>query len=272
MSGPQTKVDRNVWVENLFRPLALGIMVGCIAWSLIQVVLIFVPDWNPTYLLVGCVLAPIDAYYSHRLLKSPRMRGANTIRFRVAEWLLILIFLKLGRYIGRSDVDLLAEMRRWPSDLDLLFDSETMAAFVLALVCWWVATETAGDLYTVGEPPERRPNYVSPVQRLTARFFGGGAVLLVAAGLSRLFPFRWLFWLFGNLVGDSQPMPEFEMPEFEAAAPPPSGGGTGADWFVVVRALVFWTLLLGVAFYVSCQAQRAGQGEDADVSLHHLRS
>ena len=49
-------VSRNPWVKNLFRPLVIGAMVSCIALSLVELVRLFVPAWNGTYLIVSCVL------------------------------------------------------------------------------------------------------------------------------------------------------------------------------------------------------------------------
>jgi len=179
-------MTRGSWVENLFRPLVIGVMVGCVAWSLVQLALVIAPAWNPTYLVVGCVLAALEATFSYRLLQSPRMLGANVLRFRLAELALIFLFLKLGRYVGMSGEAVQAEIQNLPNDLTLLFDLETMAAFALALLCWSAATQTVLDLKRIGDPPQRRPDYAPPVERLTGRFFTGGAVLLVATGLARL--------------------------------------------------------------------------------------
>ena len=50
-------MNRNLWVENLFRPLVIGTMVGCVALSLGGLARLFFPAWDATYLVVGCVLA-----------------------------------------------------------------------------------------------------------------------------------------------------------------------------------------------------------------------
>lgn len=179
-------MTRGSWVENLFRPLVIGVMVGCVAWSLAQLALVIAPAWNPTYLVVGCVLAALEATFSFRLLQSPRMLGANVLRFRLAELALIFLFLKLGRYAGMSGEAVQAEIQNLPHDLTLLFDLETIAAFALALLCWNAATQTVLDLKRIGDRPQRRPDYAPPVERLTGRFFAGGAVLLITTGLARL--------------------------------------------------------------------------------------
>jgi hypothetical protein len=179
-------MKRDLWIENLFRPLVVAVMVGCVAWSLVQLVLSFAPAWDPTYLIVGCVLAALEASYSYRVLKSWRMLGTNVLRFRLVELTLIFIILRVGRYVGKSAADVLAEVQAWPRDLTLLIDMETLAAFALTFVCWSVATQTALDLKRIGDPPTRHGYFVSPFERLIGRFFAGGAVLLIAIGLARL--------------------------------------------------------------------------------------
>jgi hypothetical protein len=177
---------RSLWIEYVFRPLIIGAMVGCIVWSVVQLVLMLAPAWNPTFLLVGCVLAALEGSYSYRLLQTTRMFGTNVLRFRVGELALIFVALKIARFMGMSRSELMTQVQAWPYDLTLLFDPETIATFVLAFSCWWAAIETARDLDRIGEPAERHPAYVPPVQRITSRFFVGGAVMLVAAGLSRI--------------------------------------------------------------------------------------
>jgi hypothetical protein len=174
------------WSDRLFRPLLVGVMVGCIAWSLGQLLKTFFPDWSPIYLTLGCVLAAWEGFYSYGLLNSRRLFSTHIVRYRLVELLAIFLFLKLGRFLSVGLGDAVAEVRTWPAGLSGLFDLETLVAFFLAVLFWAAATETARDLKRIGEPPERREDAASPIERLTARFFAGGVVLLIAAGLTRL--------------------------------------------------------------------------------------
>jgi hypothetical protein len=174
------------WVDNLFRPLTLATMAGCVAWSISQLMLRFAPDWNPTYLVVGCVLVALEAFYSYRILRTRRTFGTSVLTYRVTELLVILILFKLGRYVSLSPSQALAEIQRWPQDLSQLFDLETLAAFALALVCWALVTETAKDFDAIGSQPERDRVPVSPTDRIAKRLFLGGIVLLVVTGFAHL--------------------------------------------------------------------------------------
>jgi len=161
-------------------------MVGCVAWALAQLAITIAPGLNPILLVAGCVLAAWEAYYSYRLLQTSRMLGASVFRFRAVELLFIFVLLKVSHYISHGLAKLLSDIRAWPRDPALVFDIETLSAFALALLCWSAATQTANDLRNIDIPPKRRGNYVSPVERLTNRFFVGGAVMLIASGLVRL--------------------------------------------------------------------------------------
>lgn len=385
MNQRPAEMGRNLWIENLFRPLVVALMVGCVAWSLVTLARLFFPKWNPTFLIVGCVLAALEACYSYRLLKSPRMRGVYELRFRATELLLIFILLKLGRYIGMSTADIGVDVQAWSRDLFQFFDNETVVAFVLTLMCWGAATWTASDLESTSLPPQRRDDYVSPVERLTNRFFGGGAVLLVATGITRIgitpellnlrrppvqglvfnvlvyfflgvvmigqmrlvelrkrwrsqevqvddevprrwvryslsfiglaallafvlpteftlnpltvigsslsaigtvlyflgvllltilmLPFGWLFWLLSKLLpgGDDPSPPSAQLPAFEA--PQVVGGDDATNWLEIVRALVFWTVVLLGVYYVVRSYLRDRPGlREAIAALKPLRA
>jgi hypothetical protein len=186
MSQEGAQTQRNLWVENLFRPLVIGVMIGCVAWSLAQLVLTIVPAWNPTFLVAGCMLAAWEAYYSYRLLRTSRMLGASELKFRAVELLFIFILFKVSYYINHGPARLMSDIRAWPGDVALVLDLETFLAFVLALFCWSAATQTTKDLQHIDTHPKRRVDHISPVKRLTNRFFTGGVVMLIASGLARM--------------------------------------------------------------------------------------
>jgi len=178
-------VSDNPWAENLFRPLLVGAMAGCIALSVVELAQLVYPDWNGTYLTVACVLAALEANYSHRLVRARRLSGPDLFRFRVAEIVLFFLLLKIFSYADGSWADVLADVRTWPQQPLAIFDAETLAALVLALFSWLAATLTAQDMGLIGEPPGRDREYVPPSQRLSARFLWGGLAIVVLAGLTR---------------------------------------------------------------------------------------
>ena len=105
-------MNRNPWLENLFHPLVIGVMCGCIALSLVELVRLFFPSWNGTYLIAGCVLAALEANYSYRLIHARALRGADVLRFRAVELAMFFILLKIGGYAGDRWADVLVDIQR----------------------------------------------------------------------------------------------------------------------------------------------------------------
>jgi hypothetical protein len=174
------------WAENLFRPLAVGAMMGCIALSLVNLIQLFFPNWNGTYMVVGCVLAAVEANYSYRLIQARDLRGADVVRFRAFEIALFFVLLRIGSMIGVGWAKVWADLRAWPREPWRILDLEVGYAFILTLLSWTASTGTTYDLERIGEPPVRDRYYVYPMDALTSRFFWGGAMLLWTAGITRI--------------------------------------------------------------------------------------
>jgi hypothetical protein len=179
-------MNRSPWIENLFRPLVIGVMFGCIALSVADLVQLFLPAWNKTIVAVACVLAALEANYSHRLLRARFYSEAAG--FRIAELALFFILLKVGSYIGDSWADVLADIQTWPHQPANIVDAEIAVTFALVILSWWASTQTARDLDRIGAPPERLRGQAPPRESIANRFFAGGAALLIITGITRIGP------------------------------------------------------------------------------------
>jgi hypothetical protein len=179
-------MTRSAWLRNVFQPLVISGMVGCIAVALASLAHLINADWNGSYLVVVCVLAALEACYSHQLLKRMARVDRNVIKFRLIELSLFLLLLKIGSYIGDSWDAILAEVRAWPAHPASIFNSEVLIAFGLAFASWLVTTETVGDLDRLDDPPEYHRDEAPPGQNILTRFFVGSVLLLILTGLSRL--------------------------------------------------------------------------------------
>jgi len=182
-------MNHNPWVKHLFRPLVIGVMVGCIALSLVDLVHLFAPTWNGTYLVAGCVLAALEASYSYQLIRARRLRGGDLLRFRAIELGLFFILLKIGSYAGDRWADVLADVSTWPRRPWNVFTPEATVAFILAVLSWHASTQTTRDLERIGAPPDRHYRHEPtdlPIHGITSRFFWGGAVLLIVTGITRV--------------------------------------------------------------------------------------
>lgn len=180
------KGQRFGWVENVFRPLGIGAMMGCIALSVVDLIHLFAPTWNGTFIIAGSILAALEAHYSLRMIRTRELRGGDVTRFRVTEFATLFILLRIGSYIGDSWGDIWGDFVLWPLEPQRILSRETVVAIALALVSWWASTQTARDLERIGEPPPRDRDHVPPQESIANRFFYGGYVLLLLAGITRI--------------------------------------------------------------------------------------
>lgn len=169
---------------HLFSPLVVGLMIGCIGWPFVSLIHIIFPTWNGAYLVLGCVLAAVEAGYSHQLLRARRRFFDELVRFRAIELALLFILIKAGSYLGEDWSAVAADIGTWPHNPLAILSLETFVAYLLAVLAWLVATWTAGDLDRLGEAPLRSRSYVSPLDSLTSRFFWGGGLMLVLSGMA----------------------------------------------------------------------------------------
>lgn len=176
---------KKVW-EMVVRPVIVAAMFGTVAVSLVHLAGFFFPEWNGTYLVVAVIVVSLEASYSRRLLQAAGLRGAERFYFRLTELLTLFILLKAGTYVGLSWRAIITEIRAWPHNPLLIFDLEVLLGFILILIVWDLTNQTMDELARINERPVLRSTYVHPRQRLAERFFTGGILLLLLAGLTHV--------------------------------------------------------------------------------------
>jgi hypothetical protein len=179
-------MSRDKWVNDVLRPLAVAGMMGCITVSLVHLIQLFVPGWRGAFMVVGSILAAVEAHHSYHLVRSRRLRGPDMLRFRIAELAMFLLLLRVGAYLGEPWQVVVRDVLAWPQEPWRIVDLEVLYAFFLVLISWSTATKTSHDLERIGEPPIRDKYYVPPVEALVNRFFLGGILLLSTSGLVQI--------------------------------------------------------------------------------------
>ncbi len=178
---------RHSWVRHILQPLIVGLMVGCIALSLVQLVHALAPTWNKTYFVVAPILAALAGYYTRYLAMRRFLDWGEKFRMLMTEWVLMFVLLKITGYIGDRWASVVADVRSWSDNFYAIFDAETLAAFVLCLLGWQAAWATVRDIEEIADP---LPHYGSedefPVTRLRRRFTIGGVLLFAMAGLAHV--------------------------------------------------------------------------------------
>jgi hypothetical protein len=173
---------QNPWVMNVFRPLGLTIMAGCVALPMAQVIVSVAPGLRVWFLLAACVLTALEISYTHLIIRA--QFGVDIWRLRAIEAGIYFVVLKAcsvaiyGLPAGAPG-DWLLNVRWW-------LDGETMIALVLAVAFALAVDGALQDFDRVGEAAEPSRDYISSIDSLTGQFFTGGAVLMIFSGLARV--------------------------------------------------------------------------------------
>ncbi len=173
--------DRD-WLTQWARPLIVAAMITAVAISWVRLFTLALPGWDGSYLVVLCFLASVEAFVSRRMLRDRLHRLDARWKYRLGELFVLYFLLQVAANLSEGRANPLANIPR--------FDSPTIVAFVLVVLCWLSATWSAADLDELSTPAVYYPGYEPPSERLTRRFFVGGLLVLFGAGLSRIEIYR----------------------------------------------------------------------------------
>lgn len=179
-------MTRNPWVDNLFRPLLIVTMVLCLAVSIVNLIRLFLPAWSGLTLMAGMGLAAVEGIYSQRYLNAHPLRGSARVRYRAAEWGILLIVLKLISYLDFTWAAIWAELAATFTAPDRVFNPPFVVLLGLSFLAWSAAGSTVADFERLYDPVEIRDPYNPPLDSLATRYFWGGGLLLIVAGLTRV--------------------------------------------------------------------------------------
>jgi hypothetical protein len=180
------EIKRNPWVENFFRPLLITVMIMCFNIALVNLARLINPAWRGTYFLMAMLLTTVEAIYSYRVLKHWRSRGISVMRYRLTEWAVLLLVLKILDVAGKPVTQIWADLQvLWQDPLNNLIDIEFYILMSLALLAWTIATNTMADYEALHDPWTFRSDNILPLDDLAARFFWGGIFLVIISGVTQ---------------------------------------------------------------------------------------
>lgn len=175
----------DAWIKDVFRPLALAVMAGCVAWSIGELIKLLFPFWNSVWTTAVCVLATLEAHVSYRLLQRQPLFITNRWRLRLLEVAFLFVMVKAGYAFSVPWEIFVADLRALPSDPGRLFEPITVVNFLLALFTLFIVNDMLTDLDELSDP-ELVLSPISARDRIAERFFYAGLILMVASGLARI--------------------------------------------------------------------------------------
>lgn len=178
-------MSRFTWLATYVHPLMVAGMLGSLVFAFIAWIKPFFPDgWNPTYILVSCILLAIEASIFNHLLEAKRAEEGDERRVTfVLEFIIIVVVLRFARYIGQPFGQVVAEVESWGDQPLRVIDIDYVAALILGLMSWYFAAVVLTYMQRINLPgPDPSRAFKPPMVYLSRRFYIGGILLIVLTG------------------------------------------------------------------------------------------
>lgn len=196
-----TEAPYNPWMDSLFELTLLTAMITCLSISLKNLIKANNSSWSGTYFLAGMILVTIEAIYSYRTIRRHRHIRDKSLRFRLAEWGIILLGMKALTYLNKSWSMTLVDIQSWVADPLRFITMEFVIYSFLAFLIWHITTSTMKAFDTLFDSFMRTSKPIDPPQPLIHRFYYGGIILVLISGLAQWFSGTGL----GDLIDFSRP-------------------------------------------------------------------
>ncbi|MDF1515804.1 MAG: DUF4129 domain-containing protein [Anaerolineae bacterium] len=179
LPGPQT----SPWISRFLHPLIVGIMVACIAQSLVKLIHQNAPGWQHALFIIAPIYTSFAGYATFQRIQNRFASGTESLRIQVFELVVIFILCKISTHLNLTIPALRLAAQQWFTDPLSFFDSQTILLFLISMAAWLASSATANDMYRISDPTL----YVgekSPLQRITNRFFTGGLIIIVVTAFA----------------------------------------------------------------------------------------
>ena len=144
-SGSMRKSERLVVFAYY---LMVAGMLTCIAAAAVQVGERVMTGWRGEYLVAFGAVVAIESMFSARRLRKGSRFTTRAFLYRLAEFITLLVVLKLLQYLQSGGTALLGDLPRWRVDfLQSFFTPGYLMAIFLTLLVWGLALEFEDLLY-----------------------------------------------------------------------------------------------------------------------------
>jgi hypothetical protein len=156
--------DKNLsmpYLENrifttLLHHVVVSLMLVCLVISFVQMAESASPAWDGTYLVVVSFLIGLEAMYTQRTLPSRYISSRDLFLFRAAEWIIILLLLRLLLYAMRGFDQLWRDLPLLQRNfVEVFFAGEYILVVAVVAVVWILASVFSHELKRL-EADEKR--------------------------------------------------------------------------------------------------------------------
>jgi hypothetical protein len=193
-------------LEEVLRPLAIAGMLTCIAVSLSQLLSQILPTWPGFFFSVFIFLICLESIHAERLASRRDLEPHDRFRFRFVEWVTILLITRFGPYLRYGSSRLMADVALWSENPFSFFSVGFIVTSLIVALFWFIAAALARAVKELEAAPIERalsvtdPGYYlrstmphhgrtdrqSRLNYIVGLFFGGGVLLLLLTGFSRV--------------------------------------------------------------------------------------
>lgn len=195
-TAKRSPVRRPLTPATLFSYALVGLMLTCLAYALNHIIANIFPRWNGWFVPLLAFFVAVEATITYRQLRQSGLPLGERLLWRITEWVVLAILLKLVLYVLDAPASLLADLQRWQQDfLASFFDDAFTITLGIGGVVWFAATTFAEVLYDLEENIEEWAlerqgvavkNRENIRKSLMAHIFGYGAVLLAVTAFLNL--------------------------------------------------------------------------------------
>jgi hypothetical protein len=168
--------------------IVLGMLI-CLAIVSIQFMQWLVPTWNSSGMVLVCTLAAIEAAASHRLIKQLPAAQHQMAFYRITEWLILILLLKLYVELSLGSANFTSNMNQWLVKFpENIFNSRFFTALIPFAICWATANLFDTDLTQLGNfetdiQEEGVRSTVTVRNLILKRFLNVGLFIVIFAGI-----------------------------------------------------------------------------------------
>lgn len=250
---PPPRSPGQIALQEIIRPVAIAVMLTCIAISVATLLKRIVPNWPARFFVILAFAASLESIHAYRILAHRDVGTRDRLRFRFVEWVTLLLIIRFGVYLHYGWERLLEDAAIWTVSAIEFFDYGFGLNAVLVFVFWYIALVLARAIWELEVTPiEHIPSVTDPRFYLRATMPRHGQTDRRA----RMFLIISTYLLGGTLLLVFTGMAQLDLRSFEAL-PDARLGSLGAN------ALVYFAvglLLISQARYTVLRAHWELQG------------
>jgi len=173
--------------------ILIGLMVTAFAFTVMQLIKFFLPDWKGGYIPIIGFLMAVEAILSHRVITEIVAFSKEWLLHIFFEWILILLFIKIVIYLTGSLSQFLQELSLLGNNFfKHFFTTEYTIAIVCTCLFWFIAIFLSDSIRQLEEDKDLMDqeklgftinDRTSARKRLITSFFSIGSVQLFITAL-----------------------------------------------------------------------------------------